>query len=187
MGTTSPMSLDHTDSNGDTASIMLTGNVSGLAAPGQMQMHLVLSTSQVGNLAVTHTPYFRSDALPGSPLKSLAISAYATVLRRGDYDGDGDVDNADYTRWRTNYVTNNSAIDGNENGVVDAADYVLWRRNFPSPGSGDSTGAGAGHSNLGTVPEPTSLAVITMGLAFTTLLRGRAWLATRRRRSTPFR
>jgi hypothetical protein len=70
----------------------------------------------------------------------------------GDYDFDGDVDNADYTRWRTTFGNNVSpsgnVADGNANGKVDGADYVIWRHNF---GANLASGSGVG-STL--IPEP---------------------------------
>ena len=76
----------------------------------------------------------------------------------GDYDADGDVDNADYVRWRSEFGTTETpghGSDGNSDGSVDAADYVVWRINrglslFPTSGLGSAV-----------VPEPASL---VMGL-----------------------
>jgi hypothetical protein len=80
----------------------------------------------------------------------------------GDYDIDGDVDHADYNRWRATFgafVFPGRFADGNNNGVVDAADYVVWRNNlgtslFSGLGAGASVGLGAA---VAAVPEPSSL------------------------------
>jgi glucose/arabinose dehydrogenase len=70
----------------------------------------------------------------------------------GDYDIDGDVDQDDYTVWRSTLGSNLLlAADGNGNGLVDAADYVIWRRNL-----GNSLGAGAGTSST-TAPSQSGL------------------------------
>lgn len=57
----------------------------------------------------------------------------------GDYDVDGDVDQADYTRWLLAYgktvAFSGLGADGNGNGVVDAADYTVWRDNLGSTSS----------------------------------------------------
>lgn len=49
----------------------------------------------------------------------------------GDYDVDGDIDDADYALWRSSYGLTvqfpGMGADGNNNGVVDTADYVVWR------------------------------------------------------------
>ena len=51
-------------------------------------------------------------------------------LLGGDYDADGDVDNADYVVWRSTFGDSIGILraDGNGSGVVDAADYVIWRK-----------------------------------------------------------
>lgn len=62
----------------------------------------------------------------------------------GDYDIDGEVDQADYDVWMNTFGSNLLlAADGNRNGVVDAADYSVWRDNL-----GATTGAGAGGGGL---------------------------------------
>jgi hypothetical protein len=80
----------------------------------------------------------------------------------GDYDNDGDVDIADYTRWRQTFGNSISPpgnnADGNRNGVVDAADYVIWRHNL-----GANLFAGSGLL-ANTIPEPTSLFATLMPL-----------------------
>ncbi|MEX0643153.1 MAG: hypothetical protein WD468_10660 [Pirellulales bacterium] len=95
-------------------------------------------------------------AAGGDPI-SLGLSASAVfdnfVIRDGllgDYDIDGDVDAADYAKWRTTFGTAVSPAgndaDGNKNGVVDAGDYVIWRNNQGAalstalPGDYDSDG-----------------------------------------------
>ena len=68
----------------------------------------------------------------------------------GDYDSDGEVDEADYEVWRATFGHTPRGgplpADGNGNSVVDAADYVLWRKNLSTS---PSTGAA--------VPEPPTL------------------------------
>jgi hypothetical protein len=83
----------------------------------------------------------------------------------GDYDLDGDVDQADYIVWRASFgnpesVPGNNA-DGNANGIVDAADYVLWRDNLgTSLFTPLGTGSGSALGLSGTaVPEPASIAI----------------------------
>ena len=53
----------------------------------------------------------------------------------GDYNFDNAVDHGDYSAWRHNFGSTNSAADGNGNGVVDAADYVLWRKIMSQAGA----------------------------------------------------
>ncbi|MEM6496393.1 MAG: hypothetical protein AAF709_06680 [Pseudomonadota bacterium] len=68
-----------------------------------------------------------------------------TSILPGDYDGNGAVEQADYTVWSQTYgstVFSGRGADGNLDGVIDAADYTVWRDAF-------SAAAVA-------VPEPTS-------------------------------
>ena len=51
-------------------------------------MQLVVTTNQVGNLSASYQLEFSSDSLPAALHQSIAIAAYATVLRHGDYNGD---------------------------------------------------------------------------------------------------
>jgi hypothetical protein len=71
------------------------------------------------------------------------------------------------------------AGDYNKNHAVDAGDYAWWRKNLNSRsgynswrGNFGATGAGTGTSiaNLG-VPEPTSSALLLVGLQFAAILR----------------
>lgn len=49
----------------------------------------------------------------------------------GDYDIDGDVDQDDYSVWKSSFGSNLLlAADGNGNGKVDLADYTIWRNNL---------------------------------------------------------
>lgn len=72
----------------------------------------------------------------------------------GDFDGDGDVDGADFVAWQTHFPTGSGAAladgDADGDGDVDGADFVVWQTNFPFiPGPGASA-----------VPEPSSFAVL---------------------------
>jgi hypothetical protein len=94
----------------------------------------------------------------------------------GDYDVDGDVDPADYIRWRATFgnsvgVPGHNA-DGNGNGVVDAADYVVWRDNL---GTSLFTPLGLGGS---VVPEPASgvLGLLCLPAILPLILRRRSAL-----------
>jgi hypothetical protein len=75
----------------------------------------------------------------------------------GDYDGDQDVDGADFLLWQCTLgtaVTPGLGADGNTSGVIDAADLPPWSGNFGDVGATPSTSA---------VPEPT-LAKMCWGL-----------------------
>jgi hypothetical protein len=66
----------------------------------------------------------------------------------GDFDGDDDVDGADFVSWQTNFPKTTGATlaqgDADGDGDVDGADFVVWQTNFPYPPS------------TTTVPEPST-------------------------------
>jgi hypothetical protein len=71
----------------------------------------------------------------------------------GDYDGDGNVDAADYVVWRK------KSINGQRG-------YDVWEANFGAtspPGSSSGMGSGA------TVPEPCGLLIVTLALVLLSL------------------
>ena len=64
-----------------------------------------------------------------------------TPVLLGDYDGNGEVAQADYDVWRAHFgesVAPGTFGDGNGDGTVDAADYTIWRDHL-----GATSGAGA--------------------------------------------
>ncbi len=64
----------------------------------------------------------------------------------GDFNNDGKVDSADYVAWRMGASSNPNSMD----------DYNTWRGNF-----GAGTGSG---SSLGSVPEPSVIGLVLIGL-----------------------
>lgn len=79
----------------------------------------------------------------------------------GDYDGNGIVEEADYTVWRDAYgLTGLQIADGNGDEVVDAADYNIWRdnlgRTLPPP-----------VEFITSAPEPGSVLLLLTGTALT--------------------
>lgn len=103
---------------------------------------------------------FGEDAVGNLYVVSLNGHLFRLVtneLLAGDYDADGDVDDADYTAWKTNFGATSGdglAADGNGNNVVDAADYTVWRNHL-----GESVhNLGGGGSGVG-VPEPAAIAL----------------------------
>lgn len=87
------------------------------------------------------------------------IQSAPPVGHAGDFDGDGDVDGADFVAWQTNFPKASGAVlsdgDADMDGDVDGADFVVWQTNFPyTPGPGISS-----------IPEPTSLCLSSAALA----------------------
>jgi prepilin-type N-terminal cleavage/methylation domain-containing protein len=85
----------------------------------------------------------------------------------GDYDRSGEVDAADYAKWKMNYGMMvdqpGDGADGNGDGIVDAADYTVWRNNWTGSGAGGLAAERAGLSSTPaySVPEPTSFALLS--------------------------
>jgi len=75
----------------------------------------------------------------------------------GDYSGNGVVDAADYTMWQdtlgTTVVLAGAVADGDANGTIDDGDYTFWKDRF-----GEMIGSGT----AATVPEPSSLMLISL-------------------------
>lgn len=71
----------------------------------------------------------------------------------GDFDGDGDVDGADLTKWQGDYGVN-AGSDADVDGDSDGRDYLIWQRGYTGPMLTASSTS---------VPEPTSLALLAAG------------------------
>jgi hypothetical protein len=79
-------------------------------------------------------------------------------IQPGDFDGDGDVDGADFISWQTNYpkYAGASPADGDADGDgdVDGGDFAIWQNNYPlTPGSGTPP-----------VPEPQAALLALAGV-----------------------
>jgi hypothetical protein len=102
-------------------------------------------------------------------LDNIGITNITPPAHAGDFDGDGDVDGADFVAWQTNFPKASDATlaqgDADADGDVDGADFVVWQTNFPFT---PSPGASA-------VPEPQSIALLS--LATLSIL----WTVRRRR------
>jgi hypothetical protein len=105
--------------------------------------------------------------LPGGQFQPTSILTRPTP-KAGDFDGDNDVDGADFVAWQTNFPKETGATlahgDGDGDGDVDGADFVIWQTNFPSSG-------GPGSSP---VPEPAGFVLAAAGmLGYIAMRRGR--------------
>lgn len=76
--------------------------------------------------------YFRSDTEEANRA-FINFENPGIPLLPGDYNGDFEVNLADYTVWRDalgSELQSFSGADGNGNGIADQADYRLWKKNF---------------------------------------------------------
>ena len=89
----------------------------------------------------------------------------------GDYNDNGAVDAADYTVWRDTLGQTGEglAADGSVNDLVDDDDYVVWKTNF-----GVTAVSSSGADAHAIVPEPTSLALLIVGMVATIVALRRA-------------
>jgi autotransporter-associated beta strand protein len=96
----------------------------------------------------------------GTGLLNVTTLGPPLLSHPGDFDGDGDVDGADFVAWQTNFPIPSGATpaqgDADGDTDVDGADFAIWQNNFPtSPSPGASP-----------VPEPQSLILLSIGGLF---------------------
>jgi beta-glucanase (GH16 family) len=79
----------------------------------------------------------------------------------GDYNGDNQIDSADYLAWRKTAGQSGIGLpaDGSGNGSIGQEDYEVWRRNF-----GGSTQLAAATTAALSVPEPSFAVPAIVGL-----------------------
>ena len=111
----------------------------------------------------------------GGRTGAVLYAALATAVP-GDYNGNGVVDAADYTKWRNTLgqMGTGLAADGNGDDVVNQLDYAYWKSRF-----GNTAGSGSGSVQSGAnVPEPTTLLIACIACLMTCSLRTSAKLRT---------
>ena len=89
-------------------------------------------------------------------LDDITLQITAMVLPLPDYNGNGEVDAADFTLWRDTLGTEVvpfTGADGDGDGMVGAGDYERWKSKF-----GDAVPAANG-DGFRVVPEPSGLAL----------------------------
>jgi hypothetical protein len=116
-----------------------------------LTVNTLIPESWSNHLRITHNGKPIGYRLYVDPASGAAYASYdviadgaTTVLSRlkpGDYDADGDVDSADFDRWRSDLgmsvATPGYGADGNCDGMVDTADYTVWRDHLPLDPPGD--------------------------------------------------
>ena len=135
------------------------------------------STSQTWvDFGASTTPYNASTQRGLSDPNSPDLTIQTCSQAAGDYNGNCTVDAADYTVWRDTFgSTTDLRANGNNIGTsagkIDNDDYLVWKSNFGTVAVG--SGAGSGPLPAGTVPEPTSALLFSIGLAIAFLSRTR--------------
>jgi hypothetical protein len=137
----------------DTLTLSFTGSgvVGGKLPAGDYQLNFVGN----GLIANGRAVDVSNDGTQIDAFREFEFTAAPTLA--GDYDGNGKVEQADYTFWKSNFGATAGIglqADGNGNGSVDAADYTVWRDNLGAmlPGAGSAAVAVAGGE-----PEPVTV------------------------------
>jgi hypothetical protein len=141
---------------GGTLQVSLINNF--IPSAGQ-QFNILDWGSLAGTFSSLNLPTLSGLSWNFSQLYTTGVLSVTTALTTpGDYNNDGNVDAADYVRWRKN--TANAALP-NDNGLTtQAARFNLWRANF---GNTIFTGSGS-ESSSSNVPEPAAgvVAILTV-------------------------
>jgi hypothetical protein len=87
-----------------------------------------------------------------------AVAPTQPTTNTGDYNGNGEVDAADYVIWQDTLNQTGSGADGDMSGTVDGADYEFWRARF-----GNMIAGSAGGTTFTAVPEPASATIAFVG------------------------
>lgn len=125
------------------------------------------SDAQSGDSLGTAVGISGTTALVGAPLANSPTDSGAGYLYTlvaglaGDFNGDGNVNAADFVVWRNTAGQAGSGLpaDGNGDGAVNQADYQLWRENFGLSASGD-----ASNTTATAVPEPATAALLCLAV-----------------------
>lgn len=125
-------------------------------------------------LEVDGSASFSSSVLGGDDFGRLAFSANPAVHRfidnlvvtalpftpsdNADFNGDSQVDGADFLIWQRGFGVGSTLAEGdaNNSGGVDDVDLAIWESQF---------GVGTAGATIGAVPEPTSVLLILLGAA----------------------
>jgi PEP-CTERM motif len=105
---------------------------------------------------------FGFDANDIVHLDNVLVQTIIPVVVPGDYNSDGAVDAADYILWRDNLGSTTYTLANrspSNTGAISQSDYDFWKSRF-----GATSGAGAGLTSGGAVPEPSSLILGVLGL-----------------------
>src|SRR5690606_33311456 len=87
-------------------------------------------------MRVVYNPYNPNGVWLTTFGRGLRVGYINPPTTAGDFDGDGDVDGADFVVWQTNFPKSTGGTlatgDADADGDVDGADFVVWQTNFPT-------------------------------------------------------
>ena len=110
-------------------------------------------------------PHGSTAESPGIGFRVGRASAFPVLV--GDYNENDTVDAADFVLWRdTLGSTMDLAADGDLSGTVDMGDFVLWRTHFGEIIPAELT-------TISSVPEPSTVGVLIVGISLTTVFARR--------------
>ncbi|MCC7083484.1 MAG: dockerin type I repeat-containing protein [Pirellulales bacterium] len=138
--------------------VLLSGTLTSAFPNLLWRMHVGGMTG--GSVGTTELDYLRFA-------KGAFAPPEVTQPHPGDFNGDGNVDGADFVAWQTHFPTASGASladgDANGDGAVDGADFVIWQTSFPFP-------LGPGVSS---VPEPAAWILGCLSIPMLLALRKR--------------
>lgn len=134
----------------------------GFTPAGSYTLLTVSGTLNTAGLAID--PSDAAQFTLGVSGKSLVLTVGGSTAIPGDFNNNGTVDGADLAKWKADFGPGNGS-DANGDGRSDGADFLIWQRNFGSTSSAQAAAS---------VPEPSSLALITLTMLCSGLVRRRA-------------
>jgi len=149
---TGKLAIDLGPANTDRFNITGTATLSGVLdvvlEPGYVPVGsytVLTSTGALNAAGLTLDPSDTSTFSLGVSGNSLVLTVGGTLP--GDFNKDGFVNGADFTKWKGDFGPNNTGSDANGDGHSDGEDFLIWQRNFGRPPATPVADA---------VPEPTS-------------------------------
>ncbi len=130
--------------------------------PANSSSFTILTASSVVAPGLTLSGESNGFSLQVNPT-SLVLNFITPAGLPGDYNGDNFVDAADYTVWRNSLGSSGSLLqnrDPGNSGNVNPADYSFWKSHF-----GTHLGSGSGAVAGGSVPEPSTMAILAFAVA----------------------
>jgi glucosylceramidase len=157
------MTLEFYDTFGATGAASLLGTsdiviADGSVTPDFWENHQLQATAPAGAVeARLMFTFFQPSNQSGAVHIDLSELKILSNYLPGDFNEDGVIDAADYTKWRDAMSAGASSLPNDPTpGTVDESDFLYWRDHF---GETSSPGSGAGAAQSA-VPEPTTATLL---------------------------